>query len=303
MKVGLMLGGGGARGAYQIGIFKAFDEHNLKNIFSCVSGTSIGALNGYFYLSSKNYVSVLNSWLYGIENNPIRFSKRLKGKDKHGFFSMDVVYEMEERFIEKGAIKEKETDLYVVSTKVTKPTITGLLPWKWEKEVRHVNTSEDPLKDAISSSSLPFVFGATEIENNYYLDGGLIDNNPIEILIEKGCTIIFYCSLDSNVDFEKYKDYNITIINLTSPNIFPKKSIKFYLQTIDFNESFVHKLVDFGYYVGKEMIKELIKVGLLKVKNQTLTLGKQESGFTLIDVPFYISADIQVMKENYEEEE
>ena len=50
MKIGLVLAGGGARGAYQIGIWKALRELNIDKHISVVSGTSIGALNAILFM-------------------------------------------------------------------------------------------------------------------------------------------------------------------------------------------------------------------------------------------------------------
>ena len=44
-KIGLVLGGGGAKGAYQVGVLKALKEYKLLKHVDCVSGTPIGALN------------------------------------------------------------------------------------------------------------------------------------------------------------------------------------------------------------------------------------------------------------------
>ncbi|PKK92721.1 MAG: hypothetical protein CVV61_08295, partial [Tenericutes bacterium HGW-Tenericutes-6] len=44
-KVGLALGGGGARGSYQIGILKALEEANILEDIHHISGTSIGSIN------------------------------------------------------------------------------------------------------------------------------------------------------------------------------------------------------------------------------------------------------------------
>src|SRR6185437_12814108 len=44
LKRGLVLEGGGAKGAYQVGCMRAFQEHDIK--FDAIAGTSIGALNG-----------------------------------------------------------------------------------------------------------------------------------------------------------------------------------------------------------------------------------------------------------------
>lgn len=48
---GLALGGGGARGCYEIGFWKAIDENEIH--FDAVSGTSIGALVGAFYVQNR----------------------------------------------------------------------------------------------------------------------------------------------------------------------------------------------------------------------------------------------------------
>ena len=55
----LVLSGGGARGAYQMGVWKALRRLNKK--FDIVTGTSIGALNGMMY-AQKHYCKCLNMW-------------------------------------------------------------------------------------------------------------------------------------------------------------------------------------------------------------------------------------------------
>ena len=44
-KIGLVLGGGGAKGAYQVGVLKALQEYKLLKKVNCISATSIGALS------------------------------------------------------------------------------------------------------------------------------------------------------------------------------------------------------------------------------------------------------------------
>ena len=53
MNVGLVLSGGIAKGAYQVGMLKAFRECLPANFFSCISTSSIGAINGYAYLTDQ----------------------------------------------------------------------------------------------------------------------------------------------------------------------------------------------------------------------------------------------------------
>ena len=57
MKTGLVLSGGGARGAYQVGVLKAIADLHPKhaaNPFTIISGTSAGALNAVALASSAN---------------------------------------------------------------------------------------------------------------------------------------------------------------------------------------------------------------------------------------------------------
>ena len=50
MKIGLVLAGGGSRGAYQIGVWKALIELGIDKYINVISGTSIGALNAMLFL-------------------------------------------------------------------------------------------------------------------------------------------------------------------------------------------------------------------------------------------------------------
>ena len=53
-KLGLMLGGGGAKGGYQLGVIKALQEEKLLDNIDCIAGTSIGAINGLLLASLKD---------------------------------------------------------------------------------------------------------------------------------------------------------------------------------------------------------------------------------------------------------
>ena len=52
MNIGLCLCGGGAKGAYQAGVIKALYDRGI-NKFNAISGTSIGAVNGYFIFTNN----------------------------------------------------------------------------------------------------------------------------------------------------------------------------------------------------------------------------------------------------------
>ena len=56
MKIGLVLSGGGGKGAYELGVWKALKELNLNKYISVFSGTSIGAFNAALFADRKSVV-------------------------------------------------------------------------------------------------------------------------------------------------------------------------------------------------------------------------------------------------------
>ena len=85
MKVGLSLGGGGAKGAYQIGVLKALEEYNLIDSINVISGVSIGAINAYFYLCSNNSQTVYDIWLNGIKRIHLKKNHFQEWIENQGF--------------------------------------------------------------------------------------------------------------------------------------------------------------------------------------------------------------------------
>ena len=61
VKIGLVLSGGGARGIAHLGMLRAMEEHGLK--FTCVSGTSVGAIIGALYAQGMHPQEILEAIL------------------------------------------------------------------------------------------------------------------------------------------------------------------------------------------------------------------------------------------------
>src|SRR5690554_7939494 len=84
VKVGLMLGGGGAKGSYQLGVIKALEELNLMKHIDAISGVSIGAINALLLMSKKKYSDMVSIWeimdtdnVFGTKGQSFRKEKRL----------------------------------------------------------------------------------------------------------------------------------------------------------------------------------------------------------------------------------
>ncbi len=163
-KIGLVLSGGGARGFAHLGFLKVLDELNLKPC--AISGVSSGAIFGALYAYGKTPDEILelakrNSY-FGISNFLWR---------KEGLFSMETIRKILIENIPENSFESLKIPLYVNAT-----------------DFLHNKTiffsSGELINPLIASASFPVLFEPVPIENSKLVDGGLLDNFPVEPLVD-----------------------------------------------------------------------------------------------------------------------
>src|SRR5690554_4249715 len=92
MKLGLALGGGGARGSYQIGVIKALIESGLLEDLKIVAGTSIGAINACLVMGELSFEQMESIWMH-LDNNELYGSIDRFKQDKLGIFNQRRMYD------------------------------------------------------------------------------------------------------------------------------------------------------------------------------------------------------------------
>lgn len=175
MNVGLVLSGGGTRGIAHLGLLKVFDEIGLKP--SVISGSSSGAIIGALYASGYTPDEILEII------KQIKLLKILRpALRKTGLLKMDVTETLYHQFITKNSFEELSIPLIVTATDLqlgaTEYFSTGEL-----------------IRPLMASSSVPVLFDPVRIGGRCYVDGGLLNNFPVEILRDKCEKIIgFHCN-------------------------------------------------------------------------------------------------------------
>lgn len=196
MKRALVLSGGGSLGAYEMGVWKALRE--LKMDFQIVTGTSIGALIGFFVATDQfdlafklwqniSIEKVINNAI-DLDYNEIQKSvSRDNGKQlksviksylKNRQFDVSPFYELVNRYIDGSLIANSPITLGTVS-----------VIWPSLKQVNAIinylpsNKVQDYL---IASSALFPAFPMRKIDGKNHVDGGYRDNLPIEFALELG---------------------------------------------------------------------------------------------------------------------
>jgi NTE family protein len=160
-KVSLVLSGGGARGIAHIGVIEELEKQGY-DIFS-VSGTSMGALVGGVYALGK--MEELKMWLCTLDKRKI-FSLVDFSIGSLGLIKGDRVFKKMKEFISDGNIEDLKLHYAAVATDIIN-----------KKEVVF---TEGSIYDAIRASvSIPTVFTPVITEKGILVDGGVINNIPI----------------------------------------------------------------------------------------------------------------------------
>src|SRR5690606_6869341 len=133
-----------------------------------------------------------------------------------------------------------------------------------EKRVFHLNKMKDPYKAVVASASMPIIFGPTKIDDFYYVDGGILDNYPVEPLLNDQCNLILTVALDTKFNPYLYDQHDINIIDFTSQEAFERSIIKDSIDTLSFNQTFKDEKALLGYVVGQKLIEKMYQEGIIK---------------------------------------
>lgn len=204
MKRALVLGGGGSKGAYEIGVWQALNELDIKVDLVC--GTSIGALIGAMYVQN-DFEKAKLLW------------DNLCVEDimKDGFnleFDLDVLKAQKEKFKDFAAryIENKGADISpfiemidsmfdedkFFSSPVDFACMTVKMVGLQPVPVYKCEMTKENAKDYLLASASCFpAFPLKEIDNEYFMDGGYYDNVPVELAIEMGAEEIIAVDLKS----------------------------------------------------------------------------------------------------------
>ncbi len=200
MEYGVVFGGGGSRGSYEIGVWKALLEMGIK--IKAVAGTSVGALNGAmlaqgdFEIAQKVWSSLDIKSIIKLENPNLlsenriglrEFVTHLKQLWKDGGLDITPLNDMLNKYIDEERVRKSAIDFGLVTY-----SISELKPVAMYKEDIPKGQLVDYL---IASASLP-IFKHHVIENKRLIDGGVYDNIPVSLIVEKGIknVIVADCS-------------------------------------------------------------------------------------------------------------
>lgn len=200
--IGIILQGGGSKGAYQVGALLAISEiikdyNKDENPFTHISGVSVGAVNA---VSLSTMGEHFNDGILRLKEKWLKLTNDDVYKlGKYGIFSsISNVFDTQSSLFDLSPLKEfleKEIDF----SKIRNDIKLNIHAYSYDdgKNITFSNTNTIiNANHVVASAAVPYIFNETIIEERRYGDGGLSLRKPSNILIENGCQNIIGMSLD-----------------------------------------------------------------------------------------------------------
>ena len=125
-KLGLVLGGGGGLGSYQIGVWKALKEYKIDKMIKAIAGTSVGVLNACL-IAQNNYEISEYIWTNEIEDKILSKKKIDKNNSfisSNGIFSREGLIEIIEKYLNIDIISEYKYPIYATTVNLKTTFVT-----------------------------------------------------------------------------------------------------------------------------------------------------------------------------------
>ncbi len=170
MKVGIALSGGGARGIAHLGVIKALEEKGVS--IAAISGTSAGAVIGalYAYGYSPDHILTL------IQN--ISFRRNLRpALTRTGLLKIETLRDLFLKYLPENDFGRLKIPMAVAATDINKGETTFF-------------SKGELIMPILASCCVPVLFQPLKYKDGLYVDGGILDNLPVEGVISRSDFII-----------------------------------------------------------------------------------------------------------------
>ncbi len=246
---GLALGGGAVLGAAHVGVLRALEEIDFK--VNYITGTSIGAFVAAFVAFGKNWreIEEIASELKWFDITRVTLSK-------YGLLSNEKLGDLIIKHIGDRNIEDSEIPLAMIATDIT----TG------EKVILNKGSVANAV---MASTCIPGIFKPVEIDGRVLVDGGIVENVPINTIKRLGAEYVI--GVDLNANRKNEKPDNIIDVLLNSFHFIMKQNILFQTEAADLllqpdlskynmaNMEHVQDIMDKGYDDAQKSLRILIE--------------------------------------------
>ena len=225
-KVGLVLSGGGAKGAAEVGVLKVLEEQGIH--VDCIAGTSIGAIVGALYSAGykadelekmfreQDWIPLLTDYREDLWSTPYK-----KVGSTHYVFGFPVYDEGNKGM---GVLRANQIEQYIrdmlkakkVETFKQLKTPFYCVATDLSKAEEVVFKEGDLTKAVRASMAIPAIFKTVDVDGRTLVDGGAVNNLPVDVLINNEHPDFIICIDLTQKEPTKDESVSETVRNIAS---------------------------------------------------------------------------------------
>jgi len=309
-KIGLVLAGGGAKGAAHIGVLKALEEMHIP--IDYITGTSMGAYVGGLYASGMSadeieaFIDTVD-WNSGFVDKVERSERQIRDKEYEDRYQIgtDIGFSFTELKAPKGFVQGQTMAKILRTTSDNIPYLNSFdeLPIPFRAVATDIEKLEPVILDKgnlaeamMASMSVPGALPPAEYDGRLLVDGGVVNNMPVDVVREMGADIVIAVDIGSDyLEADDISSYLSVMGQLT--NFMVKNSTKQQEKLLDDKDILLAPHVgkmetaEFdkmpfaygkGYDIAYEKHKALDKLVLSEKKYQEYLKEKEIKASTLL---------------------
>lgn len=237
MNIGLVLSGGMAKGAFQVGALQAINEVFPKGSIKYISASSIGVLNGYAYLTDR-LTELADMWR-NIEYDGTRALIGNMLKSNYLQRSIKDICKSDDKI---------DTTYYITLMNIQKRLVEY-------RNLKHIDSNffKDYLK---ASVAMPLYNKPVTINGENYYDGAIIDNIPIHPLMKHNIDYIICIYFDEYSYVFENEYFDNKILKLTY------SSGKRITDSLTFSTPAINRMINKGYSKTNKILKDVFANGI-----------------------------------------
>lgn len=211
-KIGLVLGGGGAKGLAHIGVIKALEENHIP--IDVIAGTSMGAIVGSLYASGYSADELLEinetlDWVNIFDDKVSRGRSTFRRKsDEYGFLTDFKIAFKDGNIVLPEGLIQGQTLFLELSNLLSKTRSIGsfedlpipfrLVATNLEDGSPEVMTKGDLATAVFASMAIPGLIPPVERDDKRLIDGGLVNNVPVNLARQLGADVVIVVNVGTD---------------------------------------------------------------------------------------------------------
>ncbi|MGC9324854.1 MAG: patatin-like phospholipase family protein [Desulfomonilia bacterium] len=245
-KVGLVLSGGGARGAAHVGVLKVLEELHIP--IDYIAGTSMGAIVGGLYaigvpVEELERIAVETDWVGIFTDTLPRQDQVYRRKEGPENYLVSIEMDSEHGFrLPRGVLAGKRLDLTLRSLTLHAGDDFNEFPIPFRAVAADIETgaivvfSHGDLARALRASmAIPGIFSPVEVEGRYLVDGGVADNLPVDVVKQMGADVVIAVNIGSPLK-SKEELKSFLDIGDQMTNILTNRTVATQLENLEFGD-------------------------------------------------------------------